>query len=131
MKPETKGAKTTGVSGGRNLKRWFLQGAFAVLVVLTGGVFYYLYRDEPPVQEDKTPRAASLAPRRFLPAHGRSPRTKSLDPAKFSDPEVRSAYEVARSDPELLESMPCYCGCYSTSGHFSNYDCFVDDHGAT
>ena len=131
MKPETGSAKPANAAGGRNSKRWFLPAVFAVLLVLTGGVFYYLYRDEPPVQEDKTPRAVSLAPRTFLPAHGRIPRAKSQDPAKFSDPEVRSAYEVARSAPELLESMPCYCGCYGLSGHSSNYDCFVDDHGAT
>ncbi len=131
MKPEAGLAKTTGESGARNLKRWFLPAVFGVLLILTGGVFYYLYKDEPPVQQDKTPRAVTLSPRTFLPAYGRVPRPKSQDPNKFSDPEVRRAYEVAQSDSELLESVPCYCGCYSLSGHSSNYDCFVDDHGVT
>ena len=130
MKAEPANSKQGG-PGAEGARRWLRPAALAALVVLGGGAFYYLYRDEPPVVEDKTPRAASLAPRNFLPARARAPRPRSLDPKTFSDLEVRQSYEVAQNHPELLEQMPCYCGCYGTSGHSSNYDCFVDSHGAT
>ena len=128
MKPEPSNSEPRGPEGPR---RWLPFAALAVLVVAGGGAFYYLYRDEPPVVEDKTPRAASLAPRNFLPARARVPRLRVMDAGSFPDPEVRQAYEVAGNHPELLEQMPCYCGCYGASGHNSNYDCFVDSHGAT
>ncbi|TWI56221.1 PCYCGC motif-containing (lipo)protein [Halalkalibacter nanhaiisediminis] len=42
---------------------------------------------------------------------------------------------------DVIEHMPCYCGCGETAGHRSSYDCFInihnddgslvwDDHGA-
>ncbi len=91
---------------------------------------YFLFEDKPVVVAT-TPRARSLAQRSFLPARARTPRPYSLDPAGFTDSDTRRAYEIAREAPELLEQMPCYCGCYANSGHASNYDCFVDKHGAT
>ncbi len=39
---------------------------------------------------------------------------------------VREAYEFAASHPEVLEQMPCYCGC-KIMGHASNLDCFIDE----
>ena len=44
-----------------------------------------------------------------------------------SDPEVLEAYVFAAKHPEVLQFMPCYCGCeHPRSAHESNYDCFVD-----
>ena len=37
---------------------------------------------------------------------------------------VRAAYESAARQPEVLEQLPCYCGCRKL-GHRSNRDCFV------
>ena len=40
-------------------------------------------------------------------------------------PEVVSAvYEFAARNPDVLEYVPCYCGCES-AGHTGNADCFV------
>lgn len=44
-----------------------------------------------------------------------------------ADPEIVEAYVFAAKHPEVLEYMPCYCGCeHPRSAHESNYDCFVD-----
>ena len=50
-------------------------------------------------------------------------------PAVFAEapPEIVEAYVFAARHPEVLEHMPCYCGCERESPpHGSNYDCFVD-----
>ncbi|RFU66465.1 hypothetical protein D0469_17710 [Peribacillus saganii] len=49
-------------------------------------------------------------------------------------------YAAAGQNKELLENIPCYCGCGESVGHRDNYDCFIhenkengavvwDDHG--
>ncbi|OYD59863.1 hypothetical protein CGZ90_07455 [Fictibacillus aquaticus] len=53
---------------------------------------------------------------------------------------ITAVYKEVPAHKELLESMPCYCGCGDSAGHKNNYDCFVaenkdsgeivwDDHG--
>lgn len=42
-------------------------------------------------------------------------------------PEILEAYQFAVEKPEVLNYMPCYCGCYEEDGHTSNTDCFVDN----
>ncbi len=45
----------------------------------------------------------------------------------YSDsPKVLEAYQFAVEHPEVLDYMPCYCGCYEEDGHTSNTNCFVD-----
>ncbi|QQZ08355.1 PCYCGC motif-containing (lipo)protein [Heyndrickxia vini] len=39
---------------------------------------------------------------------------------------VQTIYQAAASHQELLEHMPCYCGC-GEMGHQSNYDCFIQE----
>ena len=44
---------------------------------------------------------------------------------------VRATYEFAARHPEVLEYVPCFCGC-ERGGHKGNHDCFVagrDDDG--
>ncbi len=55
---------------------------------------------------------------------------------------VQEAYAYAIERPDMLQYIPCYCGCGTHSGHTSIHDCFVkyvhitgggvafDDHGA-
>lgn len=54
--------------------------------------------------------------------------------------DMQVIYLAAAKNRELLEQMPCYCGCGESVGHTSNYDCFIaenkkdgkivwDDHG--
>lgn len=37
---------------------------------------------------------------------------------------VREAYQFAVFNQEVLEALPCYCGC-GAMGHTSNYSCYV------
>jgi Protein of unknown function with PCYCGC motif len=64
-----------------------------------------------------------------LPAMPRNPRPATLSPALFTG-EAAKAYQIAKEVPELLERMPCYCGCYVNPEHRNNLDCYTDRHGA-
>ena len=37
---------------------------------------------------------------------------------------VRASYEFAARHPEVVQQLPCFCGCHKL-GHRSNHDCFV------
>ena len=39
---------------------------------------------------------------------------------------VQEAYQFASITPEVMQDIPCYCGC-GNIGHTSNYDCYVSD----
>jgi len=39
---------------------------------------------------------------------------------------VREAYQFAVANPQVLEHVPCYCGCGSI-GHKSNLACYVQE----
>lgn len=39
---------------------------------------------------------------------------------------VRESYRFALANPDVLEQIPCYCGCGAV-GHQSNYACYVQD----
>lgn len=44
---------------------------------------------------------------------------------------VREAYQFNVANPDIMQDIPCYCGCGGI-GHTSNYDCYVssvDDKG--
>ncbi|MBI4527053.1 MAG: hypothetical protein HY695_24925 [Deltaproteobacteria bacterium] len=64
-----------------------------------------------------------------LPAIPRNPRPATVSSELFTG-SVARAYEIAEEAPELLERMPCYCGCYVNPGHRNNLDCYTDRHGA-
>jgi len=42
---------------------------------------------------------------------------------------VQQVYEFAARHPEVLQYVPCYCGCESL-GHQGNHDCFVRSRAA-
>ena len=45
-----------------------------------------------------------------------------------SQPEdTQTIYLAVAKNRELLEQMPCYCGCGESAGHKDNYDCFIHD----
>ena len=39
---------------------------------------------------------------------------------------VQEAYQFNVANPDIMQDIPCYCGC-GTIGHTSNYDCYVSD----
>jgi Protein of unknown function with PCYCGC motif len=53
-----------------------------------------------------------------------------LSPTLFSDERTRSAYQAAKDIPEVLEQLPCFCGCMTSFGHKNNLFCFKDQHGS-
>ena len=42
---------------------------------------------------------------------------------------VAARYRFVEAHPELVEQLPCYCGCGESQGHRSLRDCFVSDAG--
>ncbi|MFD1955281.1 PCYCGC motif-containing (lipo)protein [Paenibacillus thailandensis] len=53
---------------------------------------------------------------------------------------IGKVYAIAGQNAELLDWIPCYCGCGESAGHLSNKNCFIkavhddgsvvwDDHG--
>lgn len=63
----------------------------------------------------ETSTAYALAPESVLPAD------ISRAPAR-----VREAYRFAVANREVLQWIPCYCGC-GAEGHTSNASCYVKD----
>ncbi|RME43846.1 MAG: hypothetical protein D6791_14535 [Chloroflexi bacterium] len=52
-----------------------------------------------------------------------------LPPALRDAPaEVKEAYRFAIANKELLQQIPCFCGCVGV-GHTSNYACYVAEDG--
>ncbi|MEK4029052.1 MULTISPECIES: PCYCGC motif-containing (lipo)protein [Bacillaceae] len=41
--------------------------------------------------------------------------------------DMKTVYLAAAQHPDVLASMPCYCGCGDSAGHKSNLNCFVAD----
>ncbi|MEK4229155.1 PCYCGC motif-containing (lipo)protein [Solibacillus sp. FSL H8-0538] len=39
--------------------------------------------------------------------------------------EIQNLYMYVAKNKELLEHIPCYCGCGESVGHKNNYDCFI------
>ncbi|MBM4425548.1 MAG: hypothetical protein FJ030_19585 [Chloroflexi bacterium] len=39
---------------------------------------------------------------------------------------VREAYQFAAANPDIMQQIPCYCGC-GDMGHTSNYACYISD----
>ena len=42
---------------------------------------------------------------------------------------IQETYIMASQYPQVLASVPCFCGCYTQDGHISNLDCYVDSLG--
>ncbi len=43
---------------------------------------------------------------------------------KSAPTTVQQAYQFAVANPQVLQQIPCYCGC-GNIGHTSNYACYV------
>lgn len=53
-----------------------------------------------------------------------APVTQLSPEVRKAPPTVREAYQFAVANPDILEHVPCYCGCGSIR-HKSNLDCYV------
>ena len=116
-----------------NKRLWQAVLAVAVIGIMIGA--FMLQRDSSSGDETSSSldldSSSTLRDRLVLPAKPQRPRPVILDPAGFTDPEIRRAYQAAKDTPEPIENMACYCGCFGTANHRNNLDCFKDSHGAT
>src|SRR5678815_5472430 len=72
--------------------------------------------------------AQTTAPSRIAPMKAHPGPLPALPPVPFTPsrpmPIVQQVYEFAARHPEVLQHVPCYCGC-DRIGHNGNHDCFV------
>lgn len=99
---------------------------------------------QPPVVADashhhsSSPSAstASAKPTPDLPAFFKNaeslpqPLPPTLPPEKFTNEQIKKAYQVAREIPATLAQLPCFCYCDKGFGHKSLHSCYEDDHSA-
>jgi hypothetical protein len=73
----------------------------------------------PIAQTSPSPTASAIPPL------GANP-TRGIWPAQYhaAPQPVRDAYAWAATHENILQYIPCYCGC-GANGHRNNYDCFV------
>jgi hypothetical protein len=84
-----------------------------IAVVLLGGIAWLSLRE---TGESDTDAGAKMS--------------QTLSPTLFEG-KTRDAYQAAADVPEVLEHMPCFCGCMENNGHDNNLFCFRDSHAAT
>lgn len=55
---------------------------------------------------------------------GFAPLTEMPSVVQEAPVPVQEAYQFAQMNKDVLENIPCYCGC-GAMGHTSNYSCFI------
>jgi hypothetical protein len=74
-----------------------------------------------------TAEPAATAPQAALPDDLPMPPLPYVPGAAAGPAElIRQAYVFAAQNPQVLDYVPCYCGCGQTDGHVGNTDCFVE-----
>lgn len=58
-----------------------------------------------------------------------APLAEMLEMVQNAPVRVHEAYQFAVANPDILQHIPCYCGCGSM-GHTSDYSCYVADEAA-
>jgi hypothetical protein len=53
-----------------------------------------------------------------------APLSMMPDDVKSAATVTQQAYQFAIANPDVMQHVPCYCGCGSM-GHTSNYSCYV------
>jgi hypothetical protein len=102
--------------------------AFIAAVCLTGGLFLTVA-----LHAGQQARSAAPAPRAVQTMKPAPP--GALPPMPLNGPLARprevvaAVYEFAARHPEVLQFVPCYCGCEQL-GHGANHDCFVKSRDA-
>src|SRR5262245_59537069 len=76
----------------------------------------------------------TTAPAHITPMKAHTGPLPALPPVPFTPSRpmaiVQQVYEFAARHPEVLQHVPCYCGCESI-GHTGNHDCFVKSRTAS
>jgi hypothetical protein len=76
---------------------------------------------------------AQISPQTVVPMKAHAGPIPPLPQVSFTPsrplPIVQQVYEFAARHPEVLQYVPCYCGCERV-GHNGNHDCFVKSRAA-
>ena len=100
----------------------------ASLAVLVASFVFSLAADARPQGAAKAPPVAFQAPMK-----GHVGALPPLPRVSFEPPRsmavVRQVYEFAARHPEVMQYVPCYCGC-ERIGHTANHSCFVKSRAA-
>ena len=94
---------------------------FAATVPLRAGQHVHGSAQAPVAQKSASPMKAHVGPVPPLPE-------VSFTPSRPM-PMVQQVYEFAARHPEVLQYVPCSCGC-ERLGHNGNHDCFVKSRAA-
>jgi hypothetical protein len=104
-----------------NTRTLVLSPIFAACVLLTS------------CASEKAPDTAAT-PTNISPRRSYSGPLPSLPPPQYQLPRplevVQAVYDFAGRRPDVLQYMPCFCGCQA-SGHVGNDDCFVSSRDAS
>lgn len=117
---------------------WVLIGGFVTLAALAAFVLFPSTSADPANPEETTAEAIERppAPIADTPASLKPPADAQFPPLPLvpnliprSPEAITAAYEFAARNPDILEYVPCFCGC-ETAGHSANANCFVDSRHA-
>ncbi len=109
-------------------------GAGAVMLFAVGSKETKETKETRETRETKvTPSAENTERKPSVPAYQTASEARNLPstlPPKEFFGKTREAYLVAKTIPQTLAQLPCYCHCDQGFGHKSLHTCFVDDHAA-
>ena len=126
--------------------RWALI-ALVVVVVAGAGALLFLRGDRSATAPEQAREAAAAAPSTATAGTGASAGAPASAAPQFTSEDLeglpmpplpyvpqtagpadlmRQAYVFAARNPDVLDYVPCYCGCGQTDGHVGNTDCFVE-----
>src|SRR3954469_3924671 len=98
--------------------------------ILFGAALAVSVAPSAPQTTRKSPAAQAAAEARPAPPGALPPLPQvSFEPVRPM-PVVQQVYEFAARHPEVLNYIPCYCGC-ERIGHKANHDCFVRSRAAS
>lgn len=107
------------------IRREHVVAGWVLLAVATG----CSAEPKPEAAASAPPPVSAAPPKPAVVADASAP-NRVLDPAGWTDPQVRKAYAAAKQYAHVLESLYCYCRCKENIGHRALVECFESDHGA-
>ncbi len=105
-------------------KKKYILIVIGVVLVIGGFLISELYKSTSSYRQSKVQKAVDSADPALLRGGENRP---TLSPAQFTG-NVARAYNVAKGNRELLDSMYCYCNCKISIGHKSLLSCYADKH---
>ena len=121
-KKHTTNPKQTAAQPKKRSKYSILAMIAGAVLVLSGAYFLY--------QGEKTPTQSPQLTELKKENINLRETSPTLSPQMFSG-KVRRAYQIARTIPEVLDDLYCYCRCRENSGHKNLLSCYVDTHAST